>query len=389
MRTDEGETPLLICFAGDRWDGLPHSRHHLTREFARRFDVIFVEAVPMRGIASGDRHEWRRAVAKLRPPSLREVEPGLHVLRGLPIPPGGRGLRAAQLADLRVEIELAARRRGLRGARVSWFSQPIVAPLLHRLGERGALFYYQDRYDEFSHVDAPLLRRHVAALAHGAEACIATAEPLAEDLRALGADPVVIPHGVLVERFAQAPPPPPELLRFERPWLGAVGLIDDHMDFDALRALADRLESGTVILIGGANTNTDALRHPRISTIGQRPYEHMPAYVHALDVCLVPFKVNRLTEAVNPIKLREYLAAGRPVVSTPLPEVLRYRAVVAFGGTPTDFANAACAALRPSNDTEAMRQRRQESVRGESWTAVAARIERILYELVARSPVRT
>jgi glycosyltransferase involved in cell wall biosynthesis len=264
---------------------------------------------------------------------------------------------------------------------VSWFSQPIVAPLIHRLGERGALFYYQDRYDEFSHVDAPLLRGYVESLAREADACIATAEPLAEDLRELGAEPIVIPHGVLVERFADAPPPPAELSSYERPLLGAVGLIDDHMDLQALRALADRLHRGTVVLIGGANTSTEPLRHPRIVLLGQRPYGAMPAYVHALDVCLVPFKVNRLTEAVNPIKLREYLAAGRPVVSTPLPEVTRYRSVVTFGSGSQGFAEAAIAALAPENDTAAQRERRRCSVRNESWSAVAARIEPILVRL--------
>ncbi len=342
----------------------------------------------MRGIATGDRHEWRRAMARLRLPVLREVESGLHVLRGLPIPPGGRLLRGAQLADLRSEIELAIWRRGLRGPRVTWFSQPIVAPLIGRLQERGSVLYYQDRYDSFSHVDGPLLRRCLQRLARDADTCIATAEHLADDLRQLGRNPAVIPHGVSAERFARWAPPPDDIRTLERPILGAAGLVDDHMDFAALRATADRLEHGTVVLVGGANTDTCELRHPRIVLLGRRPYEAMPAYLHGMDCCLIAFKVNRLTEAVNPIKLREYLAAGRPVASTPLPEILRYRSVIELGQGPDGFADAALRALRPGNDDEEARARRRASVSDESWDSVAERIEPLLWELATRKRSR-
>jgi glycosyltransferase involved in cell wall biosynthesis len=367
---------VIVCFAGDVWDGNPHSRHHLMRRLAPRFDVLFVEGVPMRSVARGDGHELRRVLAKVRQGwSLRTVAPGLYTLRPAPLPPAGRLGRRLQVEALRVQIELALRRLDLRGPRLAWFSLPIAAPLLGRLGEQASVLYYQDRYDEFSHVDAALLRGHVAALAAGCDVSIASAEPLAADLRALGASPVVIRHGVEVDRFASPGAVPADLEALERPIVGCVGLIDDHMDLPALRAIADSLERGTLALVGGTNIALDALRHPRIALLGRRPYTDMPAYVNGFDCCIVPFAAGPLTEAVNPIKLREYLAAGRPVVSTDMPEVRRYAPTVRLASTTEEWIAEVHAALAPAEATPDRRRARYELVAGETWDAAAAAVE--------------
>ena len=127
-----------------------------------------------------------------------------------------------------------------------------------------------------------------------------------------------------------------------------MGIIDDYLSLDAIRATAERLQRGTVVVVGRANTDVSTLQHPRISMLGFRPYETIPAYLAAFDCCISPFQVSRLTTAVNPIKLREYLAAGRPVVSTPVPAVLEYRDVVAVAADPAAFADAVNRMLEPS-----------------------------------------
>ena len=374
--------PVIVCFAGDVWAGNPHSRHHLMRRLTPEFEVLFVESVPMRSIAR-EAHELRRIARKLRAGwALRTVAPSLHVLRPLPIPPAGRVGRRAQAAMLRLQVNAALRRLKLHGPRLLWISVPIAAPLVGRLGERGSLFYYQDRYDAFTHVDAEWLRAQVDRLVRTCDVCVATAEPLADDLRALGAEPTVVRHGVEAERFSVEAPVPEDLASLQRPLVGCVGLIDDHMQLDAIVAVADRLEDGTVVVVGDANTSVDRLRHPRIALLGRRPYAAMPAYIAAFDCCLVPFAVNRLTEAVNPIKLREYLAAGRPVVATPLPEVLPYAELVELAGSPAEFFDGVMAALAPTNDEPAARRRRQARVEDETWDAAAAHMRRLLRGLL-------
>lgn len=372
--------PTLICFAGDVWDGNPHSRHHLMRRYAGDFEVLFVEGVPMRSVAAGQTGEFGRIVAKLRTArgGLRTVAPHLHVLRPVPIPPAGPIGRRVQLFALRRQVLRACRTLGLSGPAVTWFSVPVCAPLLGTLGDERSILYYQDRYDAFSHVDGDYLRACLADLARRCDIAVASAEGLAEDLRQLGAEPHLVPHGVDAERFSGDPAPPSDLAALPRPLVGYVGLLDDYLDLDLFTSVADRMTDGTVVVVGRENTDVAALRaHPRVALLGARPYDSIPAYLSAFDCCLVPFAINRLTVGVNPIKLREYLAAGRPVVSTPMPEVLQYGDVVRIADGSDAFATAVLDLLKASDDETAVRRRR-DRVADESWDAVAARIKPLL-----------
>jgi glycosyltransferase involved in cell wall biosynthesis len=248
------------------------------------------------------------------------------------------------------------------------------------LGELGSILYYQDRYEAFSHVDAPYLRACLKELARGCDIAVVSAEELGADLRALGATPVFVPHGVDVARFAGDPPMPRDLAALPRPLVGYVGLIDDYLDLELLVRLADRLQEGTLVLVGAANTNVSMLRHDRIKLLGARPYESIPAYISNFDCCVIPFQINPLTVAVNPIKLREYLAAGRPVVSTPLPEVSRYGDVATIASR-ENFVDAVTDLLN-SSDSESARQARRRRVAGESWDHAAATIEALFRPLL-------
>src|SRR5437764_717431 len=97
LDNSQSARPVLICFAGGRWDGNPHSRHHLMRRFSADFEVLFVENLPMRSIAAVDRTELRRIWRKLRAKvGLRTPEPHLHVLGAMPLPPAGRLGQALQ-----------------------------------------------------------------------------------------------------------------------------------------------------------------------------------------------------------------------------------------------------------------------------------------------------
>jgi glycosyltransferase involved in cell wall biosynthesis len=379
--------PVIICFAGDVWDGRPHSRHYLMRRLAGRYEVLWVDGAFVRSLSKLDRQAWVGLLRKLRGVSLRTVEPHLHVLNPLPVPPAGKLGKRLRLAALNVQVRLALRRLKLSGVRVAWFSLPSVAPLLGRLGERASLFYYQDRYHEFPDTDETEIKEQISMLAARCDVSVASAAALADDLRTLGASPELVRHGVDLERFAGDPAAPDDVASFERPLVGYVGRVGDHMWKDAVLATADRLERGTVVLVGDASTDLSALEdHPRIELLGYRPLETMPAYMRAFDCCLVPFILDPLTDAVNPIKLREYLAAGRPVVSTAMAEVLPYSDVVSVADNPAEFAEAVVAVLAdPDGDTPYAQARRRARVADDSWDAAGARIERLVDRLLSSS----
>lgn len=355
----------------------------MRRFAASGWDVLWVEGVAMRAVANTGRAEFRRVLSKLRAASgLRCVEERLHVLRPWPIPPAGRAGRALQLRVLERQVVQSVRQLGLGTRVITWFSVPVAAPLRGRVGDVASVLYYQDRYDEFSHVDRSYLRGCLRSLAQGCDVSIASADELAQDLRSLGASPSVVPHGVDVEPFSRQAPPPPQLDALERPLIGCVGLVDDHLDMGAIRQIAVALERGTVVLVGGVNTDVAGLRHPRIRFVERRPYGEMPAFMQAFDVCLVPFARNRLTAGVNPIKLREYLAAGRPTVAAALPEIQPYADVVELVEDGGDWAAAVTRAL--ASDTGPRRSQRRSRVAGESWDAVFLRVEDLLRPLVER-----
>jgi len=154
----------------------------------------------------------------------------------------------------------------------------------------------------------------------------------------------LVTHGVDVAHFKTAclpaTAPPADCANLPRPVIGFFGLIADWVDLEVVRYLAASRPQWSLLLIGEIQTDTSALRElPNVHLLGRRSYQSLPAYCRAFDVAILPFVINELTVAANPLKLREYLAAGLPVVATPLPEVLKLNGLVRTALTPAEFLN--------------------------------------------------
>jgi len=117
-------------------------------------------------------------------------------------------------------------------------------------------------------------------------------------------------------------------------------------------------------------------RLPNIHFMGGRSREQLPNYVKSFDVCMIPYKVVERTIYANPLKLRQYLASGRPVVSTPLPEVKKYEGLVKIAKDPADYVRHIEFLL--DHDTPKDARRRMDAVRGEDWEGILKRIEALL-----------
>jgi len=125
------------------------------------------------------------------------------------------------------------------------------------------------------------------------------------------------------------------------------------------------------VLIGKAATDVTALRRlPNVHLLGRKPYAELPAYAKGFDVAVCPFVENELTESVNPIKLREYLSAGLPVVATGIPEAAAYDRWCDLVSGPEAFLAACEAAVR--NDSPELRRTRSQAMRKETWEARVA-----------------
>ena len=190
----------------------------------------------------------------------------------------------------------------------------------------------------------------------------------------------LVRHGVEVEHFRRALDPalpiPDELRALPRPVLGYFGLLaEDWIDVPLLEKIADRYAHGSLVLLGRATRDLSSLAaRPNVHLLGRRPYASLPAYCRGFDVALNVFPINDVTLAANPLKVREYLAAGLPVVSTRIPEVEVLGDRVRVAPDHAAFLHEIEQALRDPG----CKPERSGSVEGEGWDARFGELVRAL-----------
>nr|WP_243237156.1 glycosyltransferase [Heliobacterium chlorum] len=159
--------------------------------------------------------------------------------------------------------------------------------------------------------------------------------------------------------------------------IGFVGGIGDWIDVSLLARLAAGQKESALVLIGPVETDVQALKSlPNVFLLGRKPYGSLPDYIRHFEVCLSPFRINELTLSVNPVKVYEYLAAGKPVVSTALPEVTPFAPVVSVAKDEESFIEAVRNAL--ATDSPEKRAERLALAEHHSWDA---RLEPMLQEI--------
>jgi len=177
---------------------------------------------------------------------------------------------------------------------------------------------------------------------------------------------------------------PADIADIQGPVLGFFGVVDERMDYDLIAALADA-NPGWHLVIVGPRTKVDESVLPRRSTIrwlGGRDYSQLPAYAKRFDVCLMPFALNEATEYINPTKALEYMAAGKPIVSSAIDDVvLQFSGVVSIGRSHGEFVDL-CRRAVASPDGSAI-ERGIELARRNSWDAIVRRLETHIHEALA------
>jgi glycosyltransferase involved in cell wall biosynthesis len=378
----------LVVFSND-WDGDPLSKVHIMRILSRDNRVLWVNSIGNRA-PRANAHDVRRIWKKLASftEGLREVEPNLFVLAPLAIPfYGSEAVRAANRALLRAQVLRAMRRLHFTRP-ISWSFLPASAPVSGRLGEEFVIYHCVDEFSAFSDTNG----RHIAELEEQllrrADLVITSAERLRRSKARLNPHTVLVRHGVDFQHFSKAceveTPVPEELARLPRPLLGFFGLVADWVDLEALAAVARAHPEGSVVLIGKVAPDVDVSvleAEPNVHVLGRKPYAELPGCCRAFDVALMPFKVNELTLNANPLKVREYLAAGLPVVSTDIPEV-RQVGLCKVARDTEDFVRKVdeCLAEGPGPSRE-----RAERIRGESWEARVEEIRSFVGEAMIKS----
>ena len=381
----------IVCFAND-WSGDPLSKKHVMTRLARHNRVLWVNSLGNRAPRASAR-DVKRIVDKLGKfvrlltAGPVEVAPNIHVITPLAIPSysGGWARKVNELA-VATTVKAAMRTLGFRDPLLYTFV-PASAWVARKLGERNVVYHCVDEYsqfdgagDEIAALEAELIRK--------SDLVITCSSLLQASKQKLNANTVLVRHGVEQEHFRKALDAateiPADVRELPKPTFGFYGLVAEWVDLEAMALLAEKYPRGSVVIVGEHNNANAAgmarLRAlPNVHFLGRKPYASLPGYCKAFDVALLPFVKNELTDNANPLKLREYLAAGLPVVSTNIPEAV---AVADCGVYLADSSDAFVTRVGEALAAGAGPDRaRSDAMARESWDHKVKDIENLLLEL--------
>jgi glycosyltransferase involved in cell wall biosynthesis len=359
----------LLCFSHD-WSGDPLSKTHLMRVLARDNRVLWINSIGYR-TPTASKADITRAFRKLRAvaSSLSEPEHNIFVLNPFAIPVYGRPrIRDLNRYLLRFQVKRAMHKLGFRRP-INFVFNPAAAVVAGALGEEQIIYYCVDEYTQFSGVSSNSLSDLEQDLMRRSDLVVVSAEKLYQSKVKTNPRTVIIRHGVDFDHFSRAVDPNTKVAEdirdLPRPVIGFFGLIADWVDLELMADVAKKFSSGSMVLVGKATTDTSVLEKlPNVHLLGQKSYESLPSYCKGFDVGLLPFRINELTLNANPLKVREYIAAGMPVVSTAIPEV-EHLGLCRIGNDRDSFVREVELALQDPLP----RQARSELIRGETWNA--------------------
>ena len=362
----------ILCFSHD-WTGDPLSKTHIVRILSRDNRILWINAIANRMPTASQKdlsRIFRKLAAFMEP--IREVEPNIFVLNPLALP--AYGSNAIRIFNRRFLKRQARKAMGTIGFErpVNIVFNPAAGLLAGKLGEDKLIYYCVDEYTAFTGASNGL-KEIEEGLFRIADLVVVSAERLLESKKHFNVNTFLIRHGTDWQHFRKAVDDEvavhDEIAHLPRPIIGFHGLLADWVDFDLLKKLAAHFGAGSVVLVGKISVDAkDKVKVldgvPNVHFLGRKPYQELPAFCKGFDVAINPFVVNDLTLAANPLKVREYIAAGLMTVSTDIPEV-RVLENCLVGSDHADFISKVEIALqmkRPRRDIS-------DSVRHESWDA--------------------
>lgn len=374
----------IICVASN-WQLDPTSKHHVMRLLARRNNVVWVNYHGSRRptMSITDLRSVMCAMSRvMRGP--QRISPSMIQTTPFVLPAIGNGW----LGRLNQRAIIAQIRRVLRRYKPLvnhpiqiWTFAPDVSFLAGQFNEERLVYYCVDEYAQFQGFDVEAIGASERDLLNRADVVITSSQALYGAKRALHPNVHLVRHGVDVEHFSRALKPhlerPEEVSGLSGPIIGFFGLLHHWIDMELIADVARRLPQAQFVLIGQVFANANGLRSlPNVHLLGRRPYSDLPAYCASFDVAILPFKQNEFTRYINPIKLREYLAAGLPVVSTPIPEAEIFVPEVTLAADAESFAQACQEAIARSSLEQ--RIRRSGTMTNQTWDAVVDRLGTIV-----------
>ncbi len=366
----------VLCFGQVDW--WYHNRTHfdlqIMREFSKKFPVLYVNSLGMKMPKPSEGRMFftrisRKAKSFMR--GIRKVRDNFHVFSPLSIPLLSRSALGKSL--LVMQLKLALKYCGIRRPLI-WVGCPTAYEVLGAIPGVKQIYQRTDRYENYAGVDPEYIARIDRELKANSDLTVFCSTKLFELERQGCKDFSYIEHGVDYSYFAGADAGklPAELETIPSPRAVYVGGMDHGVfDPDFFHALAKELPEWNFVLVGSSAFGDDWCGElQNVYKLGKRDYSEVAAYMAAADVLIMTWCRNDWIEVCNPIKLKEYLAVGKGVVSTPFYELKRYRENILAASTPAEFA-AAMERLRTEPPALQVQRARVQDI---TWEVQAGKI---------------
>lgn len=382
----------IVCISTD-WRQDPLSKHHIMRRLAASNRILWINSIGMRNptLSRKDAFRvWEKLKGIRRRP--QKVAENITAVDLLSIPFHGNPLaRAANVVLLKAQMRRHAARLGFTRP-IFWIFIPTSGDVLDTFPDASLRIYHiTDDFTQFAGYPGEAIAVMERRLIEGCDLVVASARHLAEKKALPGMPIPVVAHGVDHAHFSRALTMgatdwPEDISRLPRPVIGFYGELNHWLDLPMLARAARLRPNWSWALIGRIAVEAGDVSYltglPNVHHLGHKTFTELPAYCAAFDAALIPMKVNDLTRSVNPLKLREYLSAGVPVVSAPLPEVLPYDGAVKFAESETNLVAAVESWLREERGPLA--RRLSESVAAEGWDARVEELSGLVEAAMAR-----
>jgi glycosyltransferase involved in cell wall biosynthesis len=369
----------IVALVPDDWGDTVTVRHQVLSRLAKYYKIVWI----------GRARNWRTF---LSPSSARflaadrwsEPTPSMEVLTSGWLHPNFHRPAWLSRASLRSRLSLARERLLGRGAtRIALYLwRDEFAGALDLVDHDFSCYDIDDEYS-FSDTDRPnspqemnLLRRVDQVIIHSSA--------LFDKKGGVNPNTALIPNGVDFQLFSTPHQEPPDIARIAHPRVGYAGVIKRQLDLDLLLRLARVRPQWSFVLVGpvgnveGKEQQIATLRQmSNVHFVGGKPVHDLPAYVQHFDVCMMCYDVNDYTKYIFPLKLNEYLASGRPTVSSPIAAVRRFAHVVKIAGNDSEWLAAIELALGEAVSDRSAAQARQAVAQASDWGMLVERIARL------------
>ena len=380
----------ILCVSSIDWEFNWQGHQEIMSTFAAAGNrVLFIENTGVRTPRWRDLPRLRKRLgSRLKSRSgFQEVRKNLWVYSPMALPfPSVAGVQRVNGRWLAGSVNRWMNSVGFRNP-LFWTFLPtgLTLELMDRIPHSLAVYYLIADFEKLADVPERI-RRTEKNLLQECDLIFAQGEELKARCAPFLEKVHIFPFGVQFELFertrmnGQGIPPPMRPLR--RPIIGYAGGLHKHMDFQLIRAAAAMRPDWTFLLIGPELTDLSSLRGIKnLVLLGEKPFSDLPAYMNGFDVGLIPYLLSGYTKTVYPTKLNEYHALGKPVVSTPLPEVVsynrRYDSLVYLAQEKEEFVGKIEEALRNGDRQEAV-QRRIGAAKENSWTGRIEQMSRLI-----------